>query len=267
MILHSLLIFQALFTQGAKATSFYIRPFSEFTQTTPNIVHGKLSNIHTENSITSDGARTIYTYAHLEVKEVLKGDLHQKQSITVRKIGGTKDGVTLEIPSSPEFKSDDDTVVFLSPEKEDQSYEVLGLELGKFGLEEKNGNSFLTGGIFNYSKSGPEGSESDHSVRAKELAENQHPWSLNQLRALIRTQNEAANPNSDIRTTLPANQKAFPSPFFPSQTPSPVKITIEPLSTAVKMAESSASFNLGKIALALGALSLALSVFLFLRRK
>ncbi len=194
MILHSLLALATCLINSAFATSFYIRPFSEFTATAPHIIRGVINNIHTENSITPDGAKTIYTYATLDVKDEIKGAIG-KSEITIRKIGGSKDGYTLEIPSSPEFTAGEETVLFLTDMKEDSAYEVTGLELGKFGLEERNGESVLTGGIFNYSKPGPE-NEPMHNERAKDLAENQHPWTVNQLKALVKEQ--VANPPNAI---------------------------------------------------------------------
>ena len=101
MKMHSLLAF-ALTMQTAFATSFYIRPFSEFTKSTSNIIRGKISNIHVENGTTPDGGKTLYTFANLEIKEVIKGGISGTQ-INIRKLGGSKDGVTLEVPSSVEF--------------------------------------------------------------------------------------------------------------------------------------------------------------------
>ena len=189
MNLHFILVLFTLLSTQSNATSFYIRPFSEFTQSSTNIVRGTMSDIHAANQLTPDGMKAIYTYATLDVKEVLKGDI-QKHLITIRKIGGTVDGYTVEIPSSPEFKEGDDTVLFLSAQHEDASYEVTGLELGKFALEEKNGETLLKGGIFNYSKSGS--SEEEHSQYAKNTEENHKVWSLKDLRALIQKQSPSA---------------------------------------------------------------------------
>ncbi|MBC7398152.1 MAG: hypothetical protein H7333_11985 [Bdellovibrionales bacterium] len=265
MILHFLLALIPLQTPAAKATSFYIRPFSEFTETTPVIVRGKLNNIHAENSITADGARTIYTYANLEVKEVFKGDLHQKSAITVRKIGGTKNGMTLEVPSSPQFKENEETVLFLSAEKEDQAYEVLGLELGKFGLDEKNGEVILTGGIFNYSKPDPEHGH-DHSERAKNLVENQQDWNLGKLRALIQSQ-KASPPNLKISSS-PDLQKSVNKPST-SGTPLPSSSSVASVASPAQLSsgkegEDSTPFRLPFY---LGGALLMFAAFSFLRKR
>ncbi len=264
MILHSLLALTSVVISGAQATSFYIRPFSEFTQTSPVIVHGKLTNVRTDNSIAADGRRTIYTYANLEVREVLKGDLHQKSTITIRKAGGTKDGMTLEIPSSPEFKENDDTVLFLSAEKEDNSYEVLGLELGKFGLEEKNGEMILTGGIFNYSKPTPH-SDHDEHVRAKDLAENQKPWSLTQLRTLIHKQSGTPLSTTNTETGAQGVNNSTPRPQEAVAQSTPLN-SASPALDATASKESSSSIP-RHLPFYLGGILLMIAVFSFLRRK
>ena len=189
---------------SAKATSFFIRPFSQFTQTAPNVVRGTISNIHVENGITDEGAKTIFTYANLDVKEVLKGTITTAQ-ISIRKIGGSKDGVTLEIPSSPDFIEGEDTVLFLSSQQNDKSYEVTGLELGKFGIKEVNGEQVLTGGLFSYSKT-PSGGEDQHNLSAGDLSENRRPWSLGQVREMIQKQGSnppAASPSPNLTRSEP----------------------------------------------------------------
>ena len=192
MKMHSILAVLLLTTQFAFATSFYIRPFPEFTRSTANIIHGKLSGIHVENGVTSDGGKTIYTYAKLDIKEILKGNISGTE-IIVRKLGGSKDGVTLEIPSAVEFSENEDGVFFLSAEKEDHSYEVAGMELGKFALEEKDGEQILKGGLFSYSKP-PTDADHQHDVNIANLAENHKAWSLTQLKELVRSQGTSPAP-------------------------------------------------------------------------
>ncbi len=199
MNLHFLLVLFTQLVPLSMATSFYIRPFSEFTSSTQNIVRGTLSEVHAANITTADGQKAIYTYANLDVKEVFKGDI-TKHIILVRKIGGTVDGFTVEIPSSPELKDGEDTVLFLGAQKEDSAYEITGLELGKFGLEEKNGETYLKGGLFNYAKA-ENTEEAEHNKYADNLDENRKSWSLSALRDLIRKQKASATP-------APAENKA-----------------------------------------------------------
>lgn len=194
MKMHSLLAL-LLTVQCAFATSFYIRPFSEFTKTTPNIIRGKLNNIRVENGRLPDGGATIFTFASLDIKEVIKGNITGTQ-IQIRKLGGSKDGITLEIPSSVEFTEKEEGVYFLSDELEDHSYEVSSLELGKFTLVQKNGNEVLEGGIFAYSKPKP---GHEHDVHADDISENLKPWSVEDLKELVKNQ-QATQPAPSSET-------------------------------------------------------------------
>ena len=232
MNLHFLLRLLTLLIPFSAATSFYIRPFSDFTQTTQNIVRGTLSDVHATNLTTSDGQKAIYTYANVNVKEVFKGEINQ-HSIVVRKIGGTVDGYTVDIPSSPELKDGEDTVMFLSQQKEDGSYEITGLELGKFGLEEKNGETFLKGGLFNYSNSGT-GEDAEHTKYADNLDENRKLWSLNALRDLIRKQKSLPAPTVTPKPVTQPNPVAS-STVIPQQSPSAVLSDEKPSKSTATM--------------------------------
>jgi hypothetical protein len=201
-------------TLPSQATSFYIRPFSEFTQSAANIVHARLSNIHTENALTADGGKTIYTYANAEVIEVIKGAI-SAPNILIRKVGGTKDGVTLEIPSNVEFSENEEGVFFLSPQREDHAYEMNGMELGKFGLKDENGEKILTGGIFNYARGRP----SDEAKLAPNQNENLRPWSIKQLKELVKKQESEPPPVTITQANGPAaNHVSSTSQSLPSDT-------------------------------------------------
>ena len=209
------------------ATSFFIRPFSEFTQSAPIVVRGILSNPRVESSITSDGSRTIYTYANLDVKESIKGNV-PTGNVLIRKIGGTKDNVTLEIPGSPEFLDGEETVLFLSPQQEDRSYEVTGLELGKFGLKDEKGERILTGGLFAYSKN-MENDADGHANRAADLSENQRSWTLSELKTLVQRQgsgpitNKNGAPNQTSHSVSPTSS--------PTLSPSVISNQLNPVTT------------------------------------
>jgi len=252
--MHLLLVF-ALTMKVAFATSFYIRPFSEFTKSTSNIVRGRINNIHTENSADPEGIKTIYTFANLEIKEVIKGNLVGSQ-IQIRKLGGSKDGVTLEIPSSVEFTEKEEGVFFLSDELEDHSYEVSSLELGKFNLVKKNGEEILTGGIFNYSQPHP---GDDHDVMADNISENLKPWSINQLKELVKSQK-----NTDISVTSTNPRESPPTISTPSPsthtTQNQKKIISEENENSPLYFNSTFWYSLATVFLTLG-------VIFFIRRK
>jgi len=253
MILHFLLA-------SAQASSFYIKPFSEFTQEATNIAYGTISNIHVENSISSSGAKIIYTYASLDVKEVLKGAIHE-HTILIRKVGGTKDGFTIEIPGSPEFKDGEETVLFMSAQKEDQSYEVTGLELGKYGIEEKDGQATLTGGIFNYVK------QDEHNL-AESQPENQHPWTLKGLRALVEKQGGKDAPPK-VASTPPQTVNAAGSPVTAVTPPGITKNTLssETKSSLTTHDESSETNPFIFLLYGVLGIGLAFSLFFLFRKR
>jgi hypothetical protein len=197
MNLHFLLCLAAGLSNWANATSFYIRPLPEFARDARYIVRGTLHSIHSEYGSDPSGLKTLYTYAKLEVREVLKGTLPERE-ILIRKTGGTKDGVTLSIDSSPDFHENEETVLFLSAQKDDLSYEVEGLELGKFSLEDRNGEPFLRGGLLAYSQTRLQGGS---EASGPGIAVNQREWPLRELRKVlgappIPERTEIANPAS-----------------------------------------------------------------------
>jgi len=192
------------FHSPAHATSFAIQKFSSFVNETPFIARGEIHNIHVENGITGDGQKTIYTYATLEIKEVLKGSIPGAE-VQIRRTGGTKDGFTLEVPGTPEFATGEDTLLFLGRPQEDQSYEIASLELGKFGLEPSGDDYKLTGGLLAYSAQ-----SKDPNVKpSPEILENSKPWTLSQVRDLARGEVpvEGADPSRVASTNENGNIK------------------------------------------------------------
>jgi len=232
----------ALLSPLAHATSFNIPPFSDFTSSTPNIVRGTLSNVRAENALTDDGGRTVYTFANLAVKEVLKGNIHDS-NITLRELGGSTNEMTIEIPSSPEFHENEDAVLFLGSEQEDHSYEVTGLELGKYQLKDVGGDKILTGGIFNYSRT-QTGVTPD-----PRLKENQTPWSLNRLRNLIRSQ-EAQPPKAAVSPASSPSTLASPAPSVAPETSAAPNLSPDSVSNSASDTDSSSSMPWGSIVLA-----------------
>jgi len=91
MKMHLILAF-ALMMSEAQATSFFIEPFSQFTKTTSLIVRGTTTNIKAAHSVTEIGEKTIYTYADLNIRDVIKGNVSGSM-IKIRRLGGTIDSL------------------------------------------------------------------------------------------------------------------------------------------------------------------------------
>lgn len=183
------------------------------------MVHGIIHNVRTEEGVT-EGGKTIYTFADVEVKEVLKGSVPAASGIIVRKLGGTKDQLTLEIPGSPQFTENEESVLFLDTIPNSQLYEVVGMELGKFGLKEENGEKILTGGIFTFA-SGEEAHDQT-TPPGEDLSENTKPWSIRELKDLVSKQ---ANGNPTPADTIRKPDTTHANPltsFFSTHSENPV---------------------------------------------
>jgi hypothetical protein len=180
MKLHFLLLGLLLTPAISRATSFHIAPMSEFVQSSPNIVRGIVRSIRPEEGTDTEGNRVIRTYAEVEITEVLKGRIQEKR-ILIRKSGGSTNGMNVEIAGAPEFHENEDTVLFLGDLLEDRSYEIEGLELGKFEIEKKNGKEMLSGGLLAYSEGPAEGAQGPG------IEANRRDWSIGDLKKLVAT--------------------------------------------------------------------------------
>jgi hypothetical protein len=228
MKMHSLLALLFLIPQ-AHATSFFIRPFSEFTKTTNVIVRGVTTGIHAENVANSNGEKMIYTFANLAIKDVIKGSI-TGSSIRIRRPGGTLDEMTLEIPSSVEFKEGEEGVFFLSDEQDDHSYEVTGMELGKFNIVNQGGTEILKGGIFAYSKPEKHDSHGGHTFQSGDISENLKPWSITQLKELVQSQGSAPSASA---TTSESKTNLIPAPSSVTPESEPNQSSTQPPSSAL----------------------------------
>jgi hypothetical protein len=272
MNLHRILLGSFIIMSNlCSATSFFIRPFDEFTQSAPHIVRGTVERIRVEHGVTEDGGKTIYTFANLNVREVIKGAITTDR-LTLRKLGGSKDGVTLDIPSSVEFVEGEESVFFLGAENPDRSFPVTGMQLGKFGLREENGTQILTGGLFDFSEH-QEHAEHTESHQTTERASevNRKRWTLNDLRTLVKNQpSYVPNPTPDTSTLAQSNTP--PTNFNESTTKSPTSLSQSDIRNDApppNAIDSSSEKNSGLalFAWAVGAILLAASLFMIIRKK
>lgn len=194
-----------LLFQIAQATTFLIPPFTDWVQQSPHIVRGRVLSLQTKKVLNHDGQTAIYTFGSFRVLEVLKTSGPQpipKDEIVIRKIGGTVDGQTLTLAGSPELPTNRSLVLFLGPRTNDDSHEILGLELGEFRV-------------------GPDG------VLSGVFFQKEAPWSLDRLRQEIRTQTDAQQaeppPAAQILSPpdLPNRRMQVTSELPPSSASSP----------------------------------------------
>ena len=189
------------------------------------------------------GGKRIYTFYELQPTEVLKGNVTPSSSITMRELGGEKDGVGLNVPGVAQIERGEDAIVFLKERNSGGSYDIQGMMMGKYNIQvDGEGTEYLTGmGLNNF----------DHSVNNPVGAPSSPPpkkWALNDLRQLIRSQADsdsrsevsAASNNtrqeSDRRPKTPSSptalaQQASPTP---TQEPDPQTSSLAPSDESVE---------------------------------
>jgi hypothetical protein len=168
-----------LIASSAQATSFYPQPFPEAVLQAPTIVRGKVGSTYSDWNSGPENSRQIFTYYEMGVSEVLKGNVPNSATITIREIGGEKDGIGMQVAGTAHFSIGEDVVVFMAEKAEDGSFPVHGLMMGKFNLEtQSNGTETLVGPAFLNQGGDPQ------QVTKK--------WTLQDLKNLIRTQKDTS---------------------------------------------------------------------------
>jgi hypothetical protein len=189
------------------ATSFISQPFPDSVQDAPNIVHGKIGMSYADWGKGNDGTKRIYTYYELDVEESLKGTV-QGPSVSMRELGGEKDGIGMQVPGASHFDRGEDVVVFLGEKNLEGSYDVWGLSMGKYDLQtDDSGQQILMGpGLSNGGGDHADHTDHDDVVHPGEKPSDTHAasaWTLEKLRALIQSQSESK--------TRPAIKRGSPS--------------------------------------------------------
>jgi hypothetical protein len=195
-----MLRFAFLFTipliASAFATSFYERPFPDTVRSTPTIVRGKIGKSRTEWTTLPDGSRHLFTYYDVDVSEGFKGVPRTGAPIRIREIGGSKDGVSLNVSGTAVFEKGEDVVVLLGRAgmESDGTYPVMGMMMGKFDIEKgEDGKEYLRGpGL---------GSSVLPGLRNEDSNKKTVQVSLEGLREIIRTQAKAAKAEPSVAST------------------------------------------------------------------
>lgn len=155
-----------------RATSFIERPFPDRVYSAPVIVHGVIGKTWADWANSEDGTRRIYTFYEFDVKETIKGG-ELPRLITLRELGGEKDGVGMRVEGSAEFVADEDVILFLNHINKDGTFDIWGMMMGKFTLQKgeqgAQGNEYITG-------------------MGAEVAAGQRKWTLDSLRKLVKSQ-------------------------------------------------------------------------------
>lgn len=125
--------------------SFDPQPFKTAVQNTPVLVRGTIGMKYSDYGADDEGVKRLYTYYEVKIQEVFKGDL-PTPTITIREMGGEKDGTAIEVTGAAEFKTGEDVVVFLKNKNSENAYDVREMMMGKYEITvDSNGNEYLKG--------------------------------------------------------------------------------------------------------------------------
>ena len=118
--------------QTAQATTVIPPSFDELVDQAQVIFQGTVTE--TQSQWAGEGAsRRIVTYVTFKVDEAIKGE--PGASYTLRMLGGTVDGQTMEVTDSPKFKSGDRDIVFVE-NNGSQFIPLVGIMHGRFRVQQ-----------------------------------------------------------------------------------------------------------------------------------
>jgi hypothetical protein len=78
----------------------------------------------------------IYTLTELSVSEALKGTAAAGETVTIRQLGGTLDGLVQTVPGNARFGVGEEVVVFLDRDETQPLHYVIGMAQGKFTVSQ-----------------------------------------------------------------------------------------------------------------------------------
>lgn len=136
-----LLAFSTLLAcSAARATTVIPPTFDELVAQAELILQGTVTDVQSQ-WIGEGGQRHIVSYVTLKVEEAIKGD--PGATYTVRMLGGTVDGQTMEVSDSPRFKVGDRDILFVE-HNGTQFIPLVGIMHGRFRvLRDKESGSDL----------------------------------------------------------------------------------------------------------------------------
>ena len=122
------------------ATTVIPPSFDELVSRAEVIFQGSVTDVRSQ--WVGEGAqRRIVTYVTLKVDDAIKGS--PGATYTMRMLGGTVDGQTMEVSDSPKFKKGDRDFLFVEHNGQ-QFIPLVGIMHGRFHVErEQNGHEFV----------------------------------------------------------------------------------------------------------------------------
>jgi hypothetical protein len=83
----------------------------------------------------NDERTRIYTVTDVRVADVLKGPVHAGETIHVRQLGGTVDGISQSIPGNAKLSPNEEVVLFLDRDEQKPLHYIVGMAQGKFTVD------------------------------------------------------------------------------------------------------------------------------------
>lgn len=139
------LLFPALFSLGfvAQATTVIPPNFDELVSRAQIIFEGEVTGLQSQ-WIGEGAEHRIVTFVTFKVDDTLKGNPGATYSI--RMLGGTVDGQTMEVTDAPKFKVGDHDVLFVE-NNGSQFIPLVGIQHGRFRVQkdQTGRNTLVTG--------------------------------------------------------------------------------------------------------------------------
>jgi hypothetical protein len=129
-----------LLTAGAAfATTVVKMDLPVLVNKAESIVQGQVEQVYVQ----WDADRKLaFTYASVRVEDPLKGE--RRRTVLIRQVGGTVGSMTIHVAGMPRFSTGDRVIVFLK-DQQDGTFQVLGLNQGKYEIVNGNAVSNLSG--------------------------------------------------------------------------------------------------------------------------
>ena len=128
----ALIILMLLFSSPAFATVLQAMSVEEMSLSAEAIVRGVVTDV---SAFKDPKTERIYTLNTVSVTERIKGQ--SPDSVVVRQIGGTYQGMTVQVPGTPRFEVGEQVVLFLT--KEGSLHFLRGMGQGGFSIVKDNG--------------------------------------------------------------------------------------------------------------------------------
>ncbi len=183
--LFGLFLFPALFCLGLVVSATTVIPpsFDELVSRAQVIFEGEVTGLHSQ-WIGEGAQHRIVTYVTFKVDDTLKGDAGATYSM--RMLGGTVDGRTMEVTDAPRFQVGDHDILFVE-NNGSQFIPLVGIQHGRFRVQkEQSGRATLLTGAGQ-----PLADVKQLGVDEETIARGKPALSLDEFKSVIRSHVQA----------------------------------------------------------------------------